>query len=243
MKRIVMLFICVLFFSYGWAQQPSSSSTTGIRIYGLSMYEKYDYREILYGTQNLGFTLEPSNRRILHPSFAFLWKAGSNSFHEIELTWIEINKTESKTIFYIPDYSSSGFIDGMVITRNMISLRYEYILAINNPDDKKMKVSFGAGINPFYSDIHQEHFISNRFPTQERNIGAHFQITPRVNYFISEKFFFDLNVPLSLLTVRNTLFHKQDPGLTTENARRNFTSAKLFPQYYSLRIGVGLMVD
>ncbi len=182
-----------------------------------------------------------SNWRIFHPTFALQWKTKADNFQEIELTFLDIHSDEflrtriDNEDTYYPSYYEAG----TKVTTTHISMRYEYIYRFTKAVDRKFDISLGAGINPYFSNISEEPAISNQWPTQERNMGAFFQVVPRIQFNLSSKLFLDLNVPFCVFNYNHRRLEREDPQLIEELNVQTYTDNTLLPEIYSVRIGVG----
>lgn len=242
MKKYLLgfcLFICV---SLCLAEKPNSSDKYSFKLYGLSISESYEYSKRFTNDDPYTLITEISNWRIFHPTLAFQWRTKADNFSEIELTFLEINNDEflitmvyDDRPYYYPPITTAG----TKVTTTNISIRYEYIYNLTKTDNNRFAFSIGASINPYFLKIYEDPALSNQFSTNERNIGAFFHFVPRINFNLSKKLFIDFNVPFCLFNFNHKNVHKNDPILTEELKTQSFVDNTMFPEIYSLRIGIG----
>ena len=223
-------------------QNAIPSYRYSFKVYGLSVSESYEYTQRFGNEDPYTRITEMSNWRIFHPTFALQWKTKADNYQEIELTFLEISSNEFlRTRFDNEDLSYPSFYyeAGTKVTTTHVSLRYEYIYRLTKAVDRRFDFSLGAGINPYFFNISENPVISNQFPTHERNMGAFFQVVPRIQFNLSNKLYMDLNVPFCLFYYNHRRLEREDPQLIDELKIQTFTDNTLLPDVYSVRIGLG----
>ena len=104
---------------------------------------------------------------------------------------------------------------------------------------KKLRPIIGLSVTPFF----QRHAYStqnlNGFPYSTTKLGAYLSVIPRFEYYFSERWFLDINVPIALVSGRFISEFDQSPLLLLEERRvtefdvDNITGL-------GLRVGVGM---
>jgi len=239
----ICLIVCI---NLCYSNSSDSIKRFSFKFYGMTITETSErlQRFPLFPNPNFDpYTqiTEKSGWRIFHPTFAFLWKTKANNFQEIELTFFEVKNDD---ILVTRDYDDL-YYDVVVIqsgnerTTTHISIRYEYIYHLTKSSDSRLGFSIGGGIQPYFLNISDIPALSNQFPSSERNLGAFFQIIPRINIELSESFFLDFNIPFCFYNLNHRVLTREDPALIEDLRRQTFTDSNFFPDMYSLRIGLG----
>jgi hypothetical protein len=223
--------------STGWTQNTNLDYRSGLKIYNLTTTEGLSKTVRLSDTSSYQFT--NTSTQILHPTIAFQWKAKNNNFHEIELTNFEIGKTGAKTEF-VADTNGIPFVSGQDIVTTALSVRYEYILNFNKSKDSKLVPSLGFGVNPYFRKNKYSPLASSSFPAFESSFGLRAFITPRVTYFITQKIFVDLNIPLCLFDNFILTEMRDNANLPVEQRTVSTYNFNQFPKFISGRIGIGI---
>ena len=108
--------------------------------------------------------------------------------------------------------------------------------------EKKLIPSFGFAASPYFKLTHYSPVLANAYPTTESFFGARFFVTPRLTYYLSSKFFIDINIPLCVLSTYFLTDRADNPALPV-NERRAYTfSFETFPSILNARIGIGIKI-
>ena len=238
--KYILTFSSLLFVENGWAQNTNLDFKNAIKIYNLTTYEEYEKSERLNDTSSSYFYYTTTNFQILHPTIAFQWKTKKNNFHEIELTSFIIDKAVTKTEIKNATSTNAYLISGNDITTTSIAMRYEYILNFNKSKDRKLVPSIGFSVNPYFRQNSFSPVISSSFPTSESYFGARMFVAPRLTYYLTSRFFMDLNIPLCFLDSYSLIEKREDPRIPESERTVKTYNFQLFPKIFSGRIGIGL---
>ncbi|MEO7174774.1 MAG: hypothetical protein ABIV51_02995 [Saprospiraceae bacterium] len=236
MKSYFPLFLLLFVINIGRTQNSNLDYKSAVKIYNLTTYESSS-------TPNGENIVNKKNSlQLFHPTIAYQWKTKRNNFQEIELTNFNLNKHESTT--EVIDNGSGGgqIISGNKTTTTLISMRYEYILNFNKNREKKIVPSLGFAARPYYSENSTKPSITTLLPSSDKELGFRAYVTPRLTYYISSRFFIDLNLPLCVLQANSSSELVDNPALP-ENARKTTTfNFDALTNVLSGRLGIGLKI-
>lgn len=238
MKNYFVIVVIFFIINKGWTQNTNLYYKNAIKIYNLTTFE--EYREFKSDTSAYSFQFNTAALQILHPALAFQWKTNKNNFHEIELTNFMLNKVKTNSEIVNDSTGNREIISGNDLISTLISLRYEYILNFNKSKDKKLVPSIGFGVNPYFKQNNSSPKISNSFHTSEVIFGTRTFITPRLTYYIKQKFFVDINIPLCFSETYYLRDRKDNPNFPANQRTITTYNFDLFPNNFSGRLGVGL---
>ena len=82
--------------------------------------------------------------------------------------------------------------------------------------------------------------LSSAFAEFERHIGVRTFVTPRITYFIKQKLFVDLNIPICITEMEYSEERNNDPSIkAAKMTAYNFNG---FPKMFSARLGLGIKI-
>jgi hypothetical protein len=232
--------LLLLIVKIGWTQNPNLDYKSALKIYNLTTFEEQTKSRRLNDTSSNRYQYTTRTLQIFHPTIAFQWKSKKNNFHEIELTSLMFDKIGTKTEIINDTTHNSQTINGDDIATTLVSARYEYILNFNKSKERKIIPSIGFGINPYYRHNNISPKISSSFSTSEISVGIRTFITPRLLYFMTSKFFIDVNIPLCFFNTYIWTDKENNPSIPI--SQRNISSFNFdsFPGIFNGRIGIGL---
>lgn len=234
------LLLLIIVVKTGWTQNINLDYKSAIKISNLTTFEEQSKSRKLNDTSSYRYQSTHTTLQILHPTIAFQWKSKKNNFHEIELTSLMLGKIGAKNEIIYDTTNNGQTISGSDLTTTAISARYEYILKFNKLKDSKIVPSIGFGINPYYRQNNYSPKISSSFPTSEISVGMKTFITPRLTYFVTSKFFIDVNIPICFIDTSYFLDKEDNPSITVQQRTITTFNYNQFPKIFSGRLGVGL---
>jgi len=240
MKKYTIIIILLLFIKSGWTQNTNLDYKIAIKIYNLTTFDEYERSRKINDISSTQFDYTTTTLQILHPTIAFQWKTKKNNFHEIELTSFILGKLATKTENKGDTANNGQTINEYDLVTTSISARYEYILNFNKSKDRKFVPSLGFGVNPYYRQNNYTPKISSSFATSEIYCGAKVFITPRLTYYLSSKFFLDINIPICIIDSYFLIDKENDPAIPTQERTITTFNINGIPKVFSGRIGVGL---
>lgn len=230
-----LMVVCTVF-----SQNTNINYKYAVKLYNLTSYEDFSIVKNDTTSIMVNNKFEYANLKILNPTFAIQWKTKKNNFKEIELTSFTINKLNSKHLIVNDTAGTNKPVNEEELKTTFISLRYEYILNINKLKEKKYLLSVGFGINPYYKLNKYIPVISSTFPNSVQVIGTNVFVTPRLTYFVSQKVFVDINIPLCIWSSYLLTENDKNPALPVSAQSTSSLNFEQFPTNFSFRVGVGI---
>jgi hypothetical protein len=242
MKSIHVILFVLAFTNTANAQNTNLDYSGALKIYNLTSYETYT-TSVFTDTTNSNYHFSKhSALTVFHPTVAYQWKTTKSNFHEVELTGLMFANKRSQTVLMNDSTNINPTIGGMNTLTSELSLRYEYILTFNKMKESKFVPSVGFGLNPFYRRISNRPVLSNMYPSSERQFGVRAFITPRITYFVTQKFFLDLNIPLCFSEFNLTALRQDNPVIPFDHRTTSTINFYQFPKFLSARIGIGIKI-
>lgn len=172
----------------------------------------------------------------LHPSFAVMWKGKNHISHEVELANFSAQKVDSST----QKQNTSLFFSGKKENLLFIALRYELMYRIGK-DNARFSPIISVGIKPYMHYDNVNPYSSLLYPTRVWGVGAKFNVTPRLNVKLTEKWFLDFNVPINLFDQKIQGYTIKDPSASLNQQRNTHFNFAPFSGIadISARVGVG----
>lgn len=240
MKKYLGILSSIALFSTVNAQTPAENKMA-VKLYNLSSINKTG--PVVQTIDTLGNTHSFSQKAfdILHASFAFQWKTKKGNYHEIELTSFELQRDKAHTEIKNTITGFTGINGGHDLQTSDISLRYEYIRNLTKKEGTFVP-SVGLGFNPYFRQAKLHPVTSNVFKTTQTVAGVRVFITPRFTYHVSEKLFFDVNIPFCINDVHYMTDKIENPATPLLYRSVSALNFETIPQFYSARIGVGLKI-
>ncbi len=236
MKTIKSLFfLCLLCFG---ASAQQNISTLKLKIYNQSSFIK---NESNYSDARRIFLKSEKETTILTPTFAIAYTAKNGNTHELELNRFDLSFISEKD--ELLDTINSNIVNGQEISSFNLSFRYEY-----TPSSKKSKLnkkgtfSVSYGLQPYIYNTKTIPLITTNFPESKTQIGASGYIAPRFTYQLSEKLYFDINLPFNLIDVNFTNTTIDNPTKNKSERTVNNTDFNMLPMNYNLRIGLAYRI-
>jgi hypothetical protein len=218
------------------AQQNQNTIT--IKLYNQSSFQKNNSN---YSIGNNLISKTEKTTTFLSPKFAIAHTTKNGNTHEIELNRLELSFNSEKD--ELLDTLNSTIIGGQEISNFNFSFRYEY-----TPATKKSRLnkygtfSVGCGMQPYLFNLKTISLISTNYPESNTMIGVSGYIAPRYTYKLSEKLYFDINLPFILIDF-NVIARKIDDPTKTKSERKTISeNFELLPMNYNLRIGLAYRI-
>jgi hypothetical protein len=239
MKKKSLFLFAVVQASICLSQNPQLQYKSALKIYNLASLEKYTNSTDSNTDYSTLFTFNTRRLDIFHPTLAFQWNNKKKNTHEVELTRFSVNKVLNSTSSQAGNSAQSQTLSGADVLTVDISLRYEYILNLRKPKDKKMIPSLGFAINPYLNYISIQSLASTTFASSSWHLGARLFVVPRLNFHLSSRIFLDLNIPVCLVDDYQLRNANSSPNLSLENRITYSNFFEFLPKVYSVRFGVG----
>ena len=240
MKTNLIVILIFLFPRLAMSQNGNLNYKNSLKFYNLSTYQSSTVKT----NDSSGSTsIRNKSLKILSPTFAFNWKGKRNNFNELELTSLALNKHfDETTVSNSNSPVQNSPIGGAKIVSSIISVRYEYIVNLTKGLKSKFIPSLGYSINPYFRQSRITPLTSQSFPTTIVNTGGNGYLIPRISYYFSSKCFFDINIPIEVFSLNNSMKTVRNPQIEVKNQRTSVWNFELFPQEFSLRLGIGIKI-
>ncbi|MFL5764746.1 MAG: hypothetical protein ACJ77K_12450 [Bacteroidia bacterium] len=224
------------------AQNPHTDYHFGIKLYNIATYDHYeDLRPVFPVGMNFN-KVTTEDVRLLHPTIAFQWKSKRNNFHEIELTELKWDNTGTFSSIENDSVKSSQVIAGDQVQRTSAAIRYEYILVLAKKKTGSLVPAVGFALSPFYDNYHYQPRVETAFPESRMDAGIRAFVVPRLTWYVGNRFFLDMNLPVCVSDVMFYREKKEDPSIPASYRNLERFDVKMFPQYFSARIGIGIKI-
>lgn len=172
--------------------------------------------------------INPTNRISLgiSPSVSVTNQRGH--FHELELIDFSFHSDKK-------DALNNGFSKSVT---KQFGLRYSFNYSINKKG--KLKAFIGAGVNTNLSSYkHEYNYPGIMDVAQEGEYNAFtssvsLNVTPRLVWNVSDKWFLDINIPVNAYSFSNTTEQTDDV-----DGKIKMNSSTSFPNKYTVNVGVG----
>lgn len=160
----------------------------------------------------------------------------NGNFHEFELQHLAFGKFSNLNCF--SNGTSGGYFFGYIGKAFNTAFRYEYNVLLNH-SDSKWRAYLGLGATAFYSRHAQFPEVSSIFPTKNTDWGTRLSVVPRLSYSINEKWFVELNIPITVMALNINHSFVDNPSYTQQQKKLSTITSELFPHYYEFKFGVG----
>lgn len=239
MKILLFILSLMMLCQVGIAQNTHLDYKYAIKLYNLSSSEVTSRTIRPNGNNSTHMVATNTDIQMLHPTLAFQWRTKKHNFHEIEFTGIRLNKALNQTMYHVDSTNMSRVLQGYQLTSSLISIRYEYIVNFNKQRQTKLIPSLGFGFNPYFKHKNYIPSFSSSYPSSEKFLGLRAFVTPRLSYYLSSKFFIDVNIPICAFDTYGYSSNNENPTITP-SGRTSMFDYDAFPQIFSGRIGIGM---
>lgn len=213
------------------------------------LYTNYDYspKYIYYesGDTN-GISLREYEKEIngfnFSPALVFYNKKG-NSF-EIEISRLRFSNKFNKVYTLIDSTGNvSTILSGDNNKQFELFLRYEYKLYIFKKKDwKTIKPIIGFSATPFVQWSKYDPLLSTEYSSSKTTVGLYLSVIPRIEYVLNERWYLDLNIPLSLVTSHYTRIRNDNSSLPINERAENIFDLYNTPISFAIRFGIGFKI-
>lgn len=216
------------------AANVSFAQTLGLKVYQNT--DRYNVTVYNYETES---TRDEEVLNFNRISMAFTWKGKSKWFQEVEVFIPEISKPFEDVNFPFEHEFREGY--GLTSDVDAYSLRYEVsrsLLNLGNRFDFKL----GMGINPYFVRTDYTPAISYMYSLYTTVTGASVNLTPRINFKITDRILLDLNFPFKVYDLSESMKRINNPSIPNEQQKSSHTSNTFFDSVYTVRFGVEFLI-
>jgi len=190
----------------------------------LNKLSHHDENNNNFGRVSVGFVIE--NEKFMH---------------EFELSKINFDREDMNTILYDLNDSTQQLKGGQIVKSFNLNLKYEYNRKVLTFKDK-LAIYIGVSAEPYITFTKIEPKISTSFDTKNLSLGAKFYMMPRAIYNLSNRIYFDLNVPIEIIDTYLYWNRIDNPTLPKNLQRISGGNANWFNKIFQFRLGVGLRI-
>lgn len=208
---VLLLFIASLGGVKSYAQEDNKERRISLKLYSQIMIEGINPTKSI----SLGVA----------PAVNLTTKRGH--FHELELSDFSYKRDKNESL--------NGFSKTM---NKQLGLRYSFNYSINKKG--KLRTFIGVGINTNLNSYKYEYNypgIMDIAPQGEYKAftsNVSLNITPRLVWNVSDKWFLDINIPINVYDFTNTMMQTY-----YVNRKMKTNSSTAFPNKYTVNVGVG----
>jgi len=179
--------------------------------------------------------------QIGYPTFAIGFGSHDDNYQEFELSQLIINRS-SDEIRTTVDGEDGELKAGTRTTAAQVALRYEHNMIIFLREESRLRYYAGISYNPYFSSSSFTPINTAFFPTSQRRIGLVLSFVPRLNYYITPKWFLDLNILVNVVDVYREKNKTDNPQVPASERVTKTTEFTFMPRYFQFRLGVGLRI-
>ena len=117
------------------------------------------------------------------------------------------------------------------------SFRYELSKDVLSISDR-FTVNLGLGINPYYVDVDYESQVDTKYSRSYKFYGGVFNIVPRLNFKLSNRFAVDLNMPVKVYDLRYSEQRIYNPFIPIRHQTTKDTNHIFMEGSYTIRLGL-----
>lgn len=242
MKKTIILFIAAVIFKTVSAQNTNIGYKFSIKMYNLSRYQEFEKYRFSDPDTHTFQVDKTSDLNLIHPTIALQWRSKRNNFHEIEITDLQWEKTGLVNEIRNDSTGLNVMVYGMNKKETSLAARYEYSFVFNKRKESRFVPSVGFAISPYYKSYISSPVVSSYFPVSEKSIGLRTFVTPRFTYFIKERLFVDINIPVCISEAEFSKDRNDNPNIPSIERDVYSFDVKGFPKLYSARIGIGIKI-
>lgn len=173
---------------------------------------------------------------------AYLYKPNGD-YHEFEIAKFRFN-TRSAEVYALDSLNRfSRLVGGTSVSEINVALRYSYSFLISLfKADSKFQVYLGAGASPYYKREWLTPKTSDLFPVSSDAFGAQLAAIPTITYSITDHWFLNLNVPITLADIYSRSTKTENPAVSISNRKSTTFDIDLLPNELLIRFGLGLKI-
>lgn len=233
MNKLFLSSLFLFIFSLSTAQDQN-------RTVALKLYANLDLWNSLYELREGGTTIKRAAKNFLYLSPAVTIWGNNKNFQEIELSKVSIAEN---TYQLIEQNNFRSELREGEITRSLeFAFRYEYSFLLTSAENSKLNTYFGLSASPFFQKIDVKPNITNAFPTHYTSFGLDFSLVPRINYYIAERVFIDLSVPVNIGRLGYYTIREDNLAIPLPQQRSGRFDTSLFRGNSIIRLGAGIKI-
>jgi len=237
MKNLVLILMVGCIYTSCYAQDEPLNYKIALKMYNLTRVQSSVIQPTFPGNPA---TITTTSIQVFHPTLAVQWKGTKNNFHEIELTDFSLNKTATKSELIGPNGAAVSTTNSPDVMATNLRMRYEFTANFALSKDSKLVPGMGFSVSPYLMQVNYLPQANIEFATFERKVGAGIFVIPRLSYYLSSKLFLDLNFPVCIADGHYSTIRRENPVLPLQQRTVSTWQMESMPQYFSMRIGIGV---
>lgn len=175
---------------------------------------------------------------------AYQWTTENGQKFEVELT--QMNFGFSNQGEYTLNNQTRKVLSvnsGARIRQFQMALRLEKQRFISTDFfDGKFRPMLASSIEPFFTKVSVYPHNSSSFHHRDTYLGLSAFFIPRFNYELTEKFYFDLNIPIHVITLETNWNVVENPAFSAQQQRITSFSINSFSNSVFVRLGAGIRI-
>lgn len=190
-----------------------------------------------------GIEVKKSNVAFGYFSPAVLSYRENGDYQEFEISRIGFNTKEAEVYSLDSLNRFSRLVGGTSLQEINVALRYTYSFLIDLFDeDSKVNIYIGSAASPYYIRESVQPKTSELFPVSSSTGGIRFSAIPGINYSITDHWFLNLNMPITVANASFSSTKTNNPIVPISNRKSSDSDIKLFPNELHIRFGLGLRI-
>ena len=210
LKNTILVLVLLFTVSCVFGQKNEEKSK---RVFSLNMYQSIVYAG--------GATSATNTFGLGSFTPAVRWGIEKEDFHEIEIPSLYLTT------------KNSSFYTG-------IGVKYSYNWKVLDSKISKTEFYFGTGIEPLTNFSRNYSSSTTAFSIFNSNVDVNLSIAARMKWNVSDKFFVNLSVPYNYYTFSYFYENNENPILPRQQGQYSSTSSKVFPNDFTVKVGVGI---
>lgn len=217
----------------------TSSSNRSVKMY--STYEWYKTSSVFPNSLRGDNSRDLGQSEFHLASPAIQWGKGNGEFWEVGLSTLRLHSQDKEIVSGLDSGNTPKVTGGAKTQTFQIGFNIEHNYRVfARKKDSRLRTYIGASANPFLGYYSNKPHISNSFPVSRTDFGIRLMVFPRLQYDISNKWFLDLNFPVSLAEITMSSQKVENPVFSQEQIRNGVLTLTLFQDYAQVRFGLGL---
>lgn len=237
MKKTTVLTLALLFVTVLIQAQTEKT----LKLYMNSYFNRINYQQTSGGTTII---TQNQSQNLIGLTPAIMITRESGRYTEWELSTFRISRHDHSQIA-TDSMGTENYLNGAKNAGGSLSGRYEYgfnLQRLLGLEAQKVFYSLGFGAQPSFNIGTRRPYTSDEFRRASLLINTTIDLVPRIMYSGNDKWFIDVNCPISLLNGNVGRVRVDNPSLPLENQRYWTADIYFLPFNIRPRVGIGLNI-
>ncbi len=235
-KKYTLLFIFLIIYCSNIS--ASSDSTKKVRNFKIYVNSKYYEPEDIYTQNGYTYTTDGYDFKFGNISLALETKKRKKISHEFELMPFSFEVNQTKTTITKEEIGYNDLTGGSTTISYEASLRYQFNYYILHNNDSKLRPYIGFSTRFYYSSILNKPLTSSAFRSRTTFFYLPVELLPSLDIRLSEKMYFNINIPIELNRFKIGYEKIDDPQLPEKLRSTTTPRGVLLPKIFHLRFGL-----